>query len=210
MMASRARVAAMVAISLLSSYASVMAQDRLPPLSAEALTPAQKKAAEEFAAARGAAPFGPFAAMLRSPEMMNRARAMGDYLRYRSVLPPRLSEFLILLTARHWSQRYEWNAHYEPALKAGLAPEVIKAISDGRRPDKMADDEEILWEFSSELQRNQSVSDATYARVVKAFGEQGVIDATGIMGYYTLLGMTLNVARTPVPPDAPRLEPFPR
>jgi 4-carboxymuconolactone decarboxylase len=141
--------------------------------------------------------------------MMNRARAMGDYLRYRSALPPRLSEFLILLTARQWSQQYEWSAHYEPALKAGLDPGLIKAVAEGRRPEKMAGDEEILWEFSGELQRNQSVSDSTYAKVVKAFGEQGVIDATGIVGYYTLLGMVLNVARTPAAPGAPPLPPLP-
>jgi 4-carboxymuconolactone decarboxylase len=201
---------AAVVISALSSYASVMAQDRMPPLAVDALSASQKKAVEEFSAARGAAPFGPFAAMLRSPEMMNRARAMGDYLRYRSALPPRLSEFLILLTARQWSQQYEWSAHYEPALKAGLHPEIIKAVAEGRRPEKMADDEEILWEFSGELQRNQSVSDFTFARAVKAFGEHGVVDATGIVGYYTLLGMMLNVTRTPAAPGAPQLPPFPQ
>jgi 4-carboxymuconolactone decarboxylase len=206
----RGRVVAAVAISALSSYASVMAQDRLPPLAADRLTPAQKQAVEEFASARGTPPFGPFAAMLRSPEMMNRARAMGDYLRYRSALPPRLSEFLILLTARQWSQQYEWSAHYAPALKAGLDPEIMTAIAEGRRPEKMAADEEILWEFAAELQQNQSVSDRTYAKAVKAFGEHGVIDATGIVGYYTLLGMVLNVARTPAPPGAPALPPFPR
>src|SRR5689334_12962243 len=87
------------------------AQDRMPPIPADKLTDAQKKAIEEFRAARSAEISGPFIPMLRSPEVMTRARAMGDYLRYRSVLPPRLSEFVILMTSRQWTQNYEWNAH---------------------------------------------------------------------------------------------------
>jgi 4-carboxymuconolactone decarboxylase len=142
---------------------------------------------------------------------MNRARAMGDYLRFNSVLPPRLSEFAILITARYWTQNYEWDAHNQLALQGGLSPDIIKAIADGRRPDKMAADEEALYTFCDELHRNQSISDATYARAVSTFGEQGVIDIVGISGYYTLLAMVLNTAQTPVPPGhTPALAPFPR
>ena len=137
--------------------------------------------------------------LLRSPEVMNRARAMGDYLRFKSVFPPRLSEFAILITARHWTQNYEWDAHYQLALKGGLREEIARAVAEGRRPEQMAEDEEILYNFCTELHQNKSVSDATYARMLKAFGEQGVIDAIGISGYYTLLAMVLNTARTPVP-----------
>jgi 4-carboxymuconolactone decarboxylase len=149
--------------------------------------------------------------MLRSPEVMNRARAMGDYLRFTSVLPPRLSEFAILITARKWTQNYEWDAHSQLALQGGLAADIVKAIADGRRPDKMAVDEDVLYTFCDELHRNQSISDATYARAVSVFGEQGVIDIVGISGYYTLLAMVLNTARTPVPAGhTPALAPFPR
>jgi 4-carboxymuconolactone decarboxylase len=190
---------------------SATAQDRLPPIPAEQLTDAQKKAIEEFRAARGAGVSGPFVPLLRSPEVMNRARAMGDYLRFKSTLPPRLSEFAILITARHWTQNYEWNAHYQLALKGGLREEIARALADGRRPEGMADDEAALFDFCTELHQNQSVSDATYARAVKAFGEQGVIDAIGISGYYTLLAMVLNTARTPLPDGrTPGLQPFPR
>ena len=117
---------------------------------------------------------GPFVPMLRSPEVMNRARAMGDYLRFNSVLPPRLSEFAILITARHWTQNYEWDAHNQLALQGGLSADIVKAIAEGRRPDKMAADEDVLYTFCDELHRNQSISDATYARAVATFGEQGV------------------------------------
>src|SRR6185503_1372316 len=111
-----------------------VAQDRMPAIPAEKLTDAQKKAIEEFKQARSADISGPFVPMLRSPEVMNRARAMGDYLRYKSVLPPRLSEFVILMTARHWTQNYEWSAHEPLARKAGLSPDIIAAIVEGRRP----------------------------------------------------------------------------
>jgi 4-carboxymuconolactone decarboxylase len=190
---------------------SAHAQDRMPPIPESQLTEAQKKAIAEFTAARKTGISGPFVPMLRSPEVMNRARAMGDYLRFNSVLPPRLSEFAILITARRWTQNYEWDAHNQLALQGGLSADIIKAIAEGRRPEKMAADEDVLYTFCDELHRNQSISDATYARAVATFGEQGVIDIVGISGYYTLLAMVLNTARTPVPAGhSPGLSPFPR
>ena len=122
------------------------AQTRMPPLPADRMTEAQKKAAAEFEAARGALS-GPWAVILRSPEMINRARSLSDYLRFNSSLPPRLSEFVILITAREWTQQYEWNAHHSLAIKGGLNPEIAKAVAEGRRPDKMADDEAALVRF---------------------------------------------------------------
>jgi 4-carboxymuconolactone decarboxylase len=187
------------------------AQDRMPPVAADKLTAAQKKAIEEFKAARSADITGPFVPLLRSPEVLSRARAMGDYLRYKSSLPPRLSEFVILMTARQWTQNYEWSAHEPLARQAGLSPEVIKAIAEGRRPERMADDEDTLYTLWDELHRNQSVSDATYARAVATFGEAGVIDTLGIIGYYTMLAMVMNTTRTPLAAGAtPALTPFPR
>jgi 4-carboxymuconolactone decarboxylase len=190
---------------------SSAAQDRMPPIPADQMTDEQRAAVEEFRAARGAGISGPFVPLLRSPQVMNRARAMGDYLRFKSVLPPRLSEFAILITARHWTQNYEWDAHYALAIKGGLREAVAQALAEGRRPLQMADDEEVLYDFCTELQRNQSVSDSTYARAVAAFGEQGVIDLVGISGYYTFLAMVLNTARTPLAPGrTPALPSFPR
>jgi 4-carboxymuconolactone decarboxylase len=200
-----------LALCLTGWTMSAHAQDRMPPIPESQQTEAQKKAIAEFMAARKTGISGPFVPMLRSPEVMNRARAMGDYLRYNSVLPPRLSEFAILITARYWTQNYEWDAHSQLALQGGLSADIVKAIAEGRRPDKMAADEDVLYTFCDELHRNQSVSDATYARAVATFGEQGVIDIVGISGYYTLLAMVLNTARTPVPAGhTPALAPFPR
>ena len=188
------------------------AQDRMPPIPADKMTEAQKEAATEFRKARNADISGPFVPLLRSPEVMTRARAIGDYLRFKSVLPPRLSEFVILLTSRDWTQQYEWNAHYPLALKAGVTAETAKAIAEGRRPRPMTEEEEVLYDFCDELLTNKSVSDPTYARMVAKFGEQGVIDTTGIVGYYTMLAMVMNTARTAVPTGgtAPRLDALPR
>ena len=185
--------------------------DRMPPIAADKLTAAQQAAVAEFKAARSAEISGPFVPLLRSPEALSRVRALGDYMRFRSALPPRLSEFVILLTARQWTQQYEWNAHEPIARQAGLNPAIIAAVAEGRRPERMAEDEEILYTLLDELRQAHAVTDATYARGVKAFGEQGVIDALGITGYYTLLAMVMNTARTPLPPGAkPQLQPLPR
>jgi 4-carboxymuconolactone decarboxylase len=184
--------------------------DRMPPIPTEKMTPEQKKAAEEFAAGRGYSARGPFAVMLRSPEVMLRAKAMGDYLRFRNVLPKRVSEMVILITAREWTQQYEWVHHYGFAVKEGLAKSVIAAIADGRRPESMSEDETAAYDFAIELHRRRSVSDPTYARALKHYGEQGIIDLIGLCGYYSFNAMMMNVSRTPVDmEDVPLLQQFP-
>ena len=176
--------------------------DRMPPIPKDRWTDVQKQAAAEFAATRKQEVFGPFAVMLRSPEVMLRASAMGDYMRYRTVLPPRLNELIILITARHWTQQFEWHVHQPAALKAGLRADIVNAVAEGRRPDAMADEEAIVHDFAIELLRRQNVSDAVYARAVTRFGEQGVIDMVGVAGYYSFLSMMMNTAQTAVPADS--------
>ena len=195
-------VLASVVAGVLGLAVVAAAQDRLPPIPAEKMTAEQQKAVADFKAARGAELSGPFYPLLRSPEVMTRARAMGDYLRYNSALPPRLSEFVILITASQWAQQYEWAIHHPIALKEGVSPETATAIAEGHRPSRMTDDEEALYDFVVELQRTHAVSDATYARALARFGERGVVDTVGIVGYYTMLAMTLNTFRTPAPPGA--------
>jgi len=180
-----------------------LGSDRLPPIPKDQWTDAQRRAADEFTRSRGQEVFGPFALMLRSPEVMLRASAMGDYMRYRTVLPARLNELIILITARHWTQQFEWYVHQPAALKVGLDPGIVSAVAEGRRPEGMPEPEAIVYDFASELLRSQNVSDPVYARAVAAFGEQGVIDMVGVAGYYSFLSMMMNTARTPVPADPP-------
>jgi 4-carboxymuconolactone decarboxylase len=193
----RSILVACAAASVLAS--PLWAQDRMPPIPADKLSDAQRKAAEVFAEGRGYALRGPFVPLLRSPEVMLRAKAMGDYLRFKSVLAPRLNEMVILITAREWTQQYEWNAHHPAALKAGLRREIADAIAEGSRPAGMAEDEEIAYDTATEILRLKRVSDSTYRRAVAKFGEQGVIDLLGVVGYYNFLAIVMNATRKGLP-----------
>jgi 4-carboxymuconolactone decarboxylase len=209
-MHTRRRETSILVAAVLSAAAfAVGAQDRLPPLPADQLSEEQAQALAEFTAARGA-PTGPWIALSRSPELMKRTRALSDYLRFESPLPGYLRELVILMTARQWGQSYEWNAHYPLALDEGFSAEMAQAIAEGRRPVGMVEEEAILYDLVQELQRNHGVSDATYAKAVERFGEQGVVETVSLVGYYTMISMLLNTARTPLPAGAkPALEPFP-
>jgi 4-carboxymuconolactone decarboxylase len=173
--------------------------DRLPPLSDNELSAAQRAAAAELAAGPRGGVVGPFIAALRSPELMSRLQRLGEYLRYANALGPRLTELAILVTARAWTQQFEWALHVDAAARRGISRATIAAIARGERPARMAADEAIVYDFLDELHETQAVSDSTYSRAVAAFGEAGVVDLTALAGYYTTLAMILNVARTPLP-----------
>jgi 4-carboxymuconolactone decarboxylase len=203
---------AFVACLVLTTGGKIMAQDRMPPIPSDKQTEAQKKVVQEITAGpRGAQGLiGPFIPLLRSPDFMDRLQNTGEYLRYHNTIGTQLTEFTILVTSREWTQNFEWYAHEELAQKAGVPAEVIAAVRDGGQPSGMSDDQALVYDFCTELHKHHSVSDATYARAVKRFGEQGVVDLTGLTGYYTLLSMIMNVARTPLPAGAaPKLAPFP-
>ena len=202
--------ALVTATLLFMFWNSAFAQTRLPDIPPEQYTIEQQKAAKEFELARKKAPWGPFAMLMYSPQLMNNARAMGDYLRYNSVFDSRLSEFAILITAREWSQDYEWYVHHPIAIKAGLKPEIAQALKEGRRPEGMSEDETIVYDFTIELQKNKQVSDVTYAKTESRFGKKGVIDLAGIAGYYTFLAMEMNMARHSIPANAERLPRLPQ
>jgi 4-carboxymuconolactone decarboxylase len=186
------------------------AEERLPAIPPAQYSEEQKEAAADFVAARKVPVFGPFEPMMYSPQVMSQARAMGDYLRYKSAIGNTLSELAILITAHEWSQNYEWTLHYPIALKAGIRKEVADDIAAGRRPAAMSSDEETVFDFTSELLRNKQVSDATFERAKSRFGTKGVVDMTGIIGYYTFLAMQLNVAQYQVATDAKKLLGTPR
>ena len=198
--------AALLALTLATP---ALAADRLPTIAPDQYSPEQKQAAEAFLAARKTPVFGPFEPLMYSPEVMSQARAMGDYLRYKSLIGNTLSELVILITAREWTQDYEWYVHAPIAAKMGIKPETIAAIRDGRRPDGLSEDETIVYDFSVELHRNHRVSDATFARAEKRFGKPGIVDLSGVSAYYTLLAMQLNAVEYAMPADGVKLPRFP-
>jgi 4-carboxymuconolactone decarboxylase len=183
------------------------AQDRMPPVPRDKMTAEQQKVMAE----RGNL-VGPWIPLSRSPEVLRLMMDMRSHVASRSLLSPQLTEIPILIAAREWTQQFEWNAHEGIAAKAGLKPEIISAIKDGRRPTQMSEEEESLYELCMELQRTKSVSDLTYARALKALGgEDKIVEAVALQGYYSLLAMVMNTARTPLPPGrTPPLAPFPR
>lgn len=185
--------------------------DRMPPLELAQMNDAQRKAAEELIAGPRKGVKGPFIPLLRSPELLNRMQKVGEYLRFQSALGTRINEFVTLIVARAWTQEFEWFVHLPLAAKAGTAEQTLAALAEGRRPPAMAADEEVAYDFTTELLAHHGVCDATYARAVASFGEQGVMDVVGLIGYFTAISMVLNVAHTP--PETltgPPLACFPR
>src|SRR5438128_1516434 len=144
-----------------------MAGPRFKPLVPGEMTDVQRKVYEAIAGGPRAGVRGPFNALLRSPELADRAQKMGEYVRFNSSMPPRLSELAILITARYWNAQYEWYAHAPLAAKGGLAQSVIDELRVGKRPAGMKDDEAVLHDFCTELHRDKNVSDATYARALE-------------------------------------------
>jgi 4-carboxymuconolactone decarboxylase len=184
--------------------------NRMPPIAPDKMTDAQKKAAADIVAGPRGHLVGPFIPLLRSPDFMGRLQRTGEYLRFNSALNARQMELAVLITARHWSQNFEWHHHRTLAEKAGLKPAICDALAEGRRPSDMAQDETTIYDFLDELIRTRTVSDATWQRSVAAFGERGVIDMIGLHGYYSLLAMILNATHAPLPECAkPVLLPLP-
>jgi 4-carboxymuconolactone decarboxylase len=180
--------------------------ERLGRIPEERLTEEQRDAVRIYTTTRREPDIsGPWIPLLRSPQVLVRTQALGEYLRYKTTLPPRVSELIILVTARHWSQPYEWGLHAPIAIKAGVDPAVVDAIAKGRRPDGLSEEQDIVYAFSTELLHDKRVSDATYERALAKFGETGLIEAASIVGYYAMLAAILNVARTPAEPGMPGL-----
>jgi 4-carboxymuconolactone decarboxylase len=176
---------------------------RFPDLSPDQMTPAQSRVADAIKTGPRGGIRGPFAVLLRSPELADRVQKLGEHLRFNSSLPPRLNEFAIIINARFWESRYESFAHRPLAVKAGLADTIADAVARGDRPQGMKDDEALVYDFCTTLHRRHFVDDALFARAKEGLGEQGVVDLVGVSGYYTLVSMVLNVAEIPLPAGTP-------
>ena len=176
---------------------------RFPDLSPDRMTEAQKGLAEAVPSGPRGGIRGPFAVLLRSPELADRAQKLGEHLRFHSSLPARLNEFAIIINARFWESKYEWFAHRPLAVKAGLAEAIADAVAKGQRPHGMKEDEALVYDFCTTLHRRHFVDDALFERARTLLGDQGVVDLIGVSGYYTLVSMVLNVAEIPLPAGTP-------
>jgi 4-carboxymuconolactone decarboxylase len=177
---------------------------RFAPLKPEEVTPAQKAWAEAIAPAPRNAKITnpPYRAYVRDPDLAPKLSALSDYLRWNTSLPPRLSELAILITARQWTVQYEWFAHYPLAIKGGLDPKILADVAAGKRPDNMKDDEAALYDLTTALYYDKKVSDPVYKAALDKFGERGIMDIIGIVGYYNLVSMTLITMQAEAPPNA--------
>ena len=195
-----------IALALIAVPSASRAVDvtRFAPLKTEELTPAQKAWADAITAPPRNAKFvnPPYRAYIRNPDLAPRLTALSEYLRWHTSLPPRLSELAILITARQWTAQYEWFRHYPLALKGGLDPKVAADVAAGKRPDNMSDDEAALYDLTTALYRDKKVSEPVYKAALDKFGERGIMDIIGIVGYYDLVSMTLITMQAGAPNDS--------
>jgi 4-carboxymuconolactone decarboxylase len=176
-----------------------MPSPRLTIPAEDVLSPKQRELLADIRKTRGSGPLGgPFAVFLQAPEYGDLAQKLGAFCRYRTSVPPSLSEFTILVLARFWRSQYEFWVHAPIAEKAGVKPATIEALRSGRLP-RLGKDERAVYDFIAELHKTKRVADKTYARVHALFGDAGMVEFVGILGYYTLVAMTLNVFRVPLP-----------
>jgi len=179
----------------------------MPPLTREAMDEPQRSAADELIAGPRKGVKGPFIPLLRSPRLLAPLQKAGEYLRFDSALSRRVSEFATLVVSRQWTQQIEWFTHAPLALQEGTSAETIEALRLGVRPPTMSAEEAFVYDFISELATHHGLGDETYAEGMKRFGERGVVDLVGLIGYFTLISMVLNVARTP-PNEVPGVAPL--
>jgi len=187
----------------------VLAGDRFKPLKYDDMTPQQKIMIDHLVAGprRGAA--GPFNVLLRSPEVGDLAAQFGEAMRFRIALPRDIAETVIIMTGRYWMAQFEWNAHKAAALQNGVKPEIVEAIATGKRPSGMPANMEAAYNFIDELLTMHQVTDATFKAAKELYGEKGIVDMTGLSGWYTMVSTMLDVDRYPLPAGVqPELKPL--
>jgi 4-carboxymuconolactone decarboxylase len=181
-------------------------EPRFPQLTMDQLDEKQKPLGEQIMKVSSVGLGGPYNPMIRSPVLGQRLFDLFYYLRWQTSVPTRLNEFAILIIARQWRSQVEWFAHAPLAAKAGLSADIIAELKAGKRPGGMAEDETVVYDFITELTTTQKVSDATYARAKKVFGDQQIVDLTAVAGNYVMVAMMLAMAEETVPPG--KEEPF--
>jgi 4-carboxymuconolactone decarboxylase len=178
-----------------------MTQPRFPKLSADAYTAAQREVAAEITAGPRGEVRGPFIALIHNPELASKLQTLGEHLRWKGKLPPKLKELAVLVTARRWTCQHEWVMHSKLALENGLAKEAVDAIAGNREPP-LSEDEKVVYAFCREVHATGRASDAAFAQIERRFGLDGALELIALNGYYTLMAMVLNNAGLPLPGNA--------
>ena len=172
---------------------------RIPFPTPDTMTPEQRKVYDAVASGPRGVVQGPLLAALHRAELADKWQQLGELLRYRTSLPARLSEIAILVAAQRWRCQLEWHLHEGFALKAGVSRAVIDDIQGGRRPATADPDELAVYDYAAELQDRKAVSEETYRRALGHWGVVGVVELTALVGYYTMVAMTLNAHEFPLP-----------
>lgn len=172
---------------------------RTPFLSPEEMSPAQRHIYDDIVASRGTWLNGPYAPMLHQPRLADPAQKLGEFLRYKTSLPPYLSELSILVVARHWDCDFEWHQHAAIALRSDVSPDIVEAIRNNREPTQLNEPPAAVYAFTRALLEDHLVPDPIYDRVKSLFGVVGTVELTALIGYYTLIAFTLNAHQVPLP-----------
>jgi 4-carboxymuconolactone decarboxylase len=178
---------------------------RLPAIADDKLTAEQRSLMSAIASGpRGTFKMGgPFFCYLHSPAFGELAQKLGAYCRFGTSIAPRLTEFAILTTAQLWKAQYEWAAHEPQALKAGVKPATIQALRAGREPTSAPKDERAIYAFIKQLYATRRAGDRAYKAAHATLGDAGMVELVGLLGYYAMVAMTLNVFRMPVAEGTP-------
>jgi len=179
---------------------------RPPVLDEASLTTAQQAAFDAIRSGPRGVVEGPLRVWLHSPALAEPAQRLGAFCRYGTRLPARLSELAIITVGAHWRSGFEWHVHAPIARQAGIAAAAIEAIRTGGAPTLTEADERAVYDFSRELLETRQVSDRAYEVAVRQIGLEAVVELVGLLGYYTLISMTINAFHVPLPPSAS--EPF--
>jgi 4-carboxymuconolactone decarboxylase len=176
---------------------------RLPNLSPDRMSPEQRRIYDEVVASRGTWSNGPFNQLIHQPRIAEPTQRLGEFIRYHTSLVPRLSELAILVVARHWDCKFEWSIHAPIALNGGVGAATVEAIANRQRPPGLRDDEGIVYDYATDLLQRHQVADELYATATRLFGTVGVVELTSLLGYYSMLALSLNAHRATPAEDAP-------
>jgi 4-carboxymuconolactone decarboxylase len=182
--------------------------ERLADIPDAEMTPEQARVAATLRASPRKGLPGPFHALLRSPELCDRVRHLGDFIRYENTLSPALRELVVLVVARFFTAQFEWQAHKRHGIAAGLDPSIADAIERGERPPKLSDEEALVYDFVHQLFHDKDVEDATWVKAIARYGEKGTLDMICLAGYYAFVSQILNAKRHPLPAGVQPIAPL--